>query len=101
MPLGVYQVETGPGDVGLDPAVDRRRIPAGHPADYIADRRGATERGALARRQTKLPEAVEEVAANLLAEIGGDRVVRPDQGLRRREAPIDRDILRRRHLPHG
>jgi hypothetical protein len=82
------------------PAVDGRRIAAGHPADDIADRRGAAERGALARSQTKLSKAVEEVAADLLAEIGGDRVVRPDQGLDRLETAIDCDVLGRSDLRH-
>jgi hypothetical protein len=46
----------------------------------------------------ELPEAVEEVAADLLAEVRADRVVRPDQRLRRREAAIDRNVLGRGHL---
>jgi len=89
----VDQVEIGAGDVGLDPAVDRGRIAAGHPANDVTDRRGAAESRAFARRQAEASEAVEKVAADLLAEVRADRVVGPDQGLRRRETPIDRDAL--------
>ncbi len=89
----VDQVEVSPGDVGLNLAVDRGRVAAGHPADDVIDRRGPVERGAFAGRQTKLAEAVEEVAADLLAETGADRVVGPDHRLRRREAAIDGNVL--------
>ena len=56
---------------------------------------GAAEGGAFAGRQAEQPEALEEVAADLLAEVRADRVVRPDQRLRRRETAIDRDVLGR------
>jgi hypothetical protein len=44
---------------------------------------------------------VEEVAADLLAEIGANRVVRADQRLRRREPAVDRDVLSRGHPRHN
>jgi hypothetical protein len=62
----VDQVKIGPGNIGLDLAVDRRRIAASH----LADRGRPNERGAFAGCQTELPKALEEVAADLLAEIG-------------------------------
>ncbi len=99
-PARVDQVETGPGDGGGDLAVDGGLSAAGDPADHIVDYGRAAEGGDVTGRQTELPKAVEEVAADLLAEIRGDRVVRPGQRLRRREAAIDRDILRRGHLRH-
>ena len=37
---------------------------------------------------------MKQIAADLLAEVGTDRVVRPDQCLCRREAAVDRDVLR-------
>jgi len=94
---GVYQVEIGAGDVGLNLAVDVRPNAAGNPADDVADCRRPAERGAFAGREAELSEAVEQIAADLLAEVGADRVVRPDQRLGRREMAIDSDVLGRRH----
>jgi hypothetical protein len=44
---------------------------------------------------------VEEVAADLLAEIGADPVVRPDQRLRRGETAIYRNVLGNRAQRSG
>ncbi len=101
--VGVDQVKIGAGDIGLDRAVDLRPGAAGDTADHIADRPGAAgggERGFLGGRKAELAKAVEEVAADLLAEAGTDRVVRPDQRLGRRETAIDRDVLGRGHPRH-
>ena len=59
----------------------------------IRDVRGAAEIRALAFVQAENAEAVEEVAANLLAQIRGDRVVGAGQRLRRGKRAVDGYVL--------
>ena len=53
--------------------------------------------------QAELSKTVEQVSADLLAEVGADRIVRPKQGLRRpgMQTTVDYDVLRRAHLRLG
>ena len=74
------------------PSIDGELPPVTRPM-IIVDGGRPAECSAFAGRQAKLPEAVEQVAADLLAEIGGDRVVRSDQGLGRRQTAVNRDVL--------
>jgi len=96
----IDQVEVGAGNGGDDRAINVGLIAAGDSADHVADRSGTASRGkgsALVDRrvgEAELAETVKEVAADLLSEIGADRIVRPDQRLRRRETAVDRDVLR-------
>ncbi len=54
---------------------------------------GPAEGRRLAHIQAEGTEAVEQVATDLPAEVGADGVVRPGQGLRRRQPATDRDAL--------
>src|SRR5262249_55203045 len=97
----IDQVKIGSGDGRLYRAVDRRWAAAGDPANYIADGPATTRRGkgcALGNRRVEkaeLAKTVKEVAADLLAKVCANRIVGPDQRLRRPEAFVYRDMLRR------
>src|SRR6266568_3431776 len=93
---GVDQIEVGAGEAArIDPAVDRGGGAAGHPADHVGDRAGPAEIGALALVQPENAKAVEQIAADLLAEVRGDRVARPGQRYFRPQAAVSRNVLRR------
>src|SRR5262249_24291347 len=83
---GIDLVEAGPGGSGCNLPLDVGLSAAGHSSDHVLGRCGTAEGGGLADRRVRkieLAKAVEQIAADLLAEIGGDCVVGPDQGLRR------------------
>jgi len=78
-PRRVDQVEVGGRDCAADRPVDAAGQPAGDAGQYVPGARRAGERGGLAPRQVELAEAVEQVAAPLLAEARGHAGVRAGQ----------------------
>src|SRR5262249_28251568 len=69
---GIEQVYFGLGHLRAQRAVDERLLPAGDPPDDILDGRWASEGSALAAMDIELTEAMEQIVATQLADLGID-----------------------------
>ena len=78
-PTGIEQEQIRPGDLRPEEPVNGGRLPPGDPAQDIGNRIRAGEGGAAPSGHVELAEAVEEIAAADLAQLGANAVVGPMQ----------------------
>ena len=85
MVFGIHQVQIRPGDIGFYQAVDLGDVPAGDAAEDVVDGVRPGERRRPTSLHVELREAVEQVAADCLAQRAGNLEIWPYQRLARTE----------------